>query len=141
MKKALLFATGFILYGVLMWYYLMHGAHTELPIQYRGSAADPTMFMNGRQLKLSYDYSRLKDWIYFLSVPLEWLIYLLVLGFGLSKKMGSAVKGITRFSLVHTGLYVLLLSFVSWLLTFPLRYYSYTVSRIITFQFSCSKAG
>ncbi|WP_241840544.1 M48 family metallopeptidase [Fictibacillus sp. S7] len=129
MKKALLFATGFILYGVLMWYYLLHGAHTELPIQYRGSAADPTMFMNGRQLKLSYDFSRLKDWIYFVSVPLEWLIYLLVLGFGLSKKMRSAVKGITRFSLVHTGLYVLLLSFGSWLLTFPLRYYSYTVSR------------
>ncbi|WP_234293270.1 M48 family metallopeptidase [Fictibacillus sp. FJAT-27399] len=129
MKKAILVAIGFILYGAAMWYYLMHGAQADLPVQFRGSAADPTMFMNDRQLKLSYDFSRIKDWIYFLSVPLEWLIYLLVLGFGISKKMRSTVKQVTRFSIIHTALYVLLLSFVSWILTFPLRYYSYTISR------------
>lgn len=129
MKKAIWIALGFILYGVAMWYYLLHGAHSDLPIQFKGSAADPTMFMNERQLKLSYDFSRIKDLIFFLSVPLEWLIYLLVLGFGLSKRMRSAAKGLTRFSAVHTALYVLLLSFASWLLTFPLRYFSYNVSK------------
>ncbi|UZJ78138.1 M48 family metallopeptidase [Fictibacillus sp. KU28468] len=129
MKKAILVAMGFILYGAAMWYYLMHGAQADLPVQFRGSAADPAMFMNDRQLKLSYDFSRIKDWIYFLSVPLEWLIYLLVLGFGISKKMRSTVKQVTHFSVIHTALYVLLLSFVSWILTFPLRYYSYTISR------------
>ncbi|MGG1575703.1 M48 family metallopeptidase [Fictibacillus sp. NRS-1165] len=129
MKKAFLIAVGFMLYAAAMWYYLIHGAQTDLPVQFRGSAADPTMFMNERQLKLSYDFSRIKDWIYFLSVPLEWLIYLIVLGFGLSKRLRGAVKEVTRFSFIHTALYVLLLSLISWILTFPLRYYSYTISR------------
>ncbi|EIT85797.1 M48 family peptidase [Fictibacillus macauensis ZFHKF-1] len=129
MKKAIMFAVGLFIYAALMWYYLFHGAQTDIPIQLKGSAADPTMFMNEHQLKLSYDFSRIKDWIYFLSVPLEWLIYLLILGFGLSKGMRKLTGGITKFSALHTALYVLLLTFLSWLLTFPLRYYSYTVSK------------
>ncbi|MFC7370103.1 M48 family metallopeptidase [Fictibacillus iocasae] len=129
MKKAAWFAVGFAVYLGAMWFYLFHGADTALPAQLRGSAADPAMFMNERQLTLSYDFSRIKDFIYFISVPLEWLIYLLVLGFGLSRRFRDSAKVLTKFRVVHTAAYVLFLSAASWLLTFPLRYYSYTVSK------------
>lgn len=123
------FMLGFAIYGALMWYYLFHGADSALPVDLKGSAADPAMFMTDREQELSTDFSRIKDFLYFISVPLEWLIYLFVLGFGLSKWFRKAAGGLTKFSIVHTAVYVLLLSFASWVLTFPLRYYSFTVSK------------
>ncbi|MDR7071220.1 M48 family metallopeptidase [Fictibacillus barbaricus] len=129
MRKSILFLAGFAIYGVLMWYYLFHGANSALPVDLKGSAADPAMFMTDRELELSTDFSRIKDFLYFISVPLEWLIYLFVLGFGLSRWFRKASSGLTKFSIVHTGVYVLLLSFASWVLTFPLKYYSFTVSK------------
>lgn len=129
MKKSLWFVIGFAIYAGLMWFYLFQGADANLPVDLKGSAADPAVFMTDRELELSTDFSRIKDFIYFISVPLEWLIYLFVLGFGLSKWFRKTSSGLTRFSIVHTGLYVLLLSFASWVLTFPLRYYSFNVSK------------
>lgn len=129
MRKSFLFLMGFAIYGALMWYYLFQGADSALPIHLKGSAADPAMFMTEKELELSTDFSRIKDFLYFISVPLEWLIYLFVLGFGLSKWFRKASSGLTKFSIVHTAVYVLLLSFASWVLTFPLRYYSFTVSK------------
>jgi STE24 endopeptidase len=129
LKKSMWFLLGFAIYGALMWYYLFHGAESALPVDLKGSAADPAMFMTDRELELSTDFSRIKDFLYFISVPLEWLIYLFVLGFGLSKWFRKAAGGLTKFSIVHTAVYVLLLSFASWILTFPLRYYSFTVSK------------
>jgi STE24 endopeptidase len=129
LRKSFLFLMGFAIYGALMWYYLFQGADSALPIHLKGSAADPAMFMTEKELELSTDFSRIKDFLYFISVPLEWLIYLFVLGFGLSKWFRKASSGLTKFSIVHTAVYVLLLSFASWVLTFPLRYYSFTVSK------------
>lgn len=129
MRKSMWFMLGFAIYGALMWYYLFHGADSALPVDLKGSAADPAMFMTDREQELSTDFSRIKDFLYFISVPLEWLIYLFVLGFGLSKWFRKAAGGLTKFSIVHTAVYVLLLSFASWVLTFPLRYYSFTVSK------------
>ncbi|MFE1245596.1 M48 family metallopeptidase [Fictibacillus sp. NPDC058756] len=129
MKKSMWFMLGFGIYCSLMWYYLFHGADSALPVDLKGSAADPAMFMTDRELELSTDFSRIKDFLYFISVPLEWMIYLFVLGFGLSKWFRKASSGLTKFSIVHTAVYVLLLSFASWVLTFPLRYYSFTVSK------------
>jgi STE24 endopeptidase len=129
LRKSMWFMLGFAIYGALMWYYLFHGADSALPVDLKGSAADPAMFMTDRELELSTDFSRIKDFLYFISVPLEWMIYLFVLGFGLSKWFRKAAGGLTKFSIVHTAVYVLLLSFASWVLTFPLRYYSFTVSK------------
>jgi STE24 endopeptidase len=129
LRKSMWFMLGFAIYGALMWYYLFHGADSALPVDLKGSAADPAMFMTDRELELSTDFSRIKDFLYFISVPLEWMIYLFVLGFGLSKWFRKASGGLTKFSIVHTAVYVLLLSFASWVLTFPLRYYSFTISK------------
>ncbi|MGM7700245.1 M48 family metallopeptidase [Pseudalkalibacillus sp. Hm43] len=127
-KKSIWIGTAFLLYGVLISWYLFVGADTSIPAQYQGTEADPAVFMSERQLELSHDFSRIKQWLYFLSIPFEWVIYIAVLGFGLSKWFRNRATEITRFSIVHNALYVVLLSLMAFILTLPIDYYSYTVS-------------
>jgi STE24 endopeptidase len=119
----------FILYGVITAWYLFMGATTELPSQYKGTAADPTTFMTNEQLLLSSEFSRIKHLIFFLSIPLEWGIYLVVLFFGLAIKFRDLAKGTMKFSVGHTAIFVFLLSGISAILSFPLDYISYKVSQ------------
>ncbi|WP_349409696.1 M48 family metallopeptidase [Pseudalkalibacillus sp. SCS-8] len=128
MKKSMWIGAGFILYAALISWYLFLGADTSIPTQYEGTEADPSVFMTERQLELSHDFSRIKQWLYFLSVPFEWLIYLIVLGVGLSKWFRNRASEVTRFRIVHNAIYVVLLSLIAFLLTLPINYYSYTVS-------------
>lgn len=128
-KTFFIFLFGFIAYALVMWWYFFIGADNGIPQQLKGTVADPTTFMTGRQLELAYDYSTIKNFIYFLAVPLEWAIYLIILGFGLSRWFRNMSEGITRYFVIHTALYIILLSFISFVLSFPLDYYSYTISQ------------
>ncbi|WP_221568187.1 M48 family metallopeptidase [Alkalihalobacillus sp. TS-13] len=127
-KKAIWIGAGFIVYATFISWYLFIGADTSIPVQYQGTAADPSVFMNERQLELSHDFSRIKQWLYFLSVPFEWMIYLAVLGIGLSKWFRNRAIEVTRFPIIHNAIYVVLLSLIAFILSFPIDYYSYTVS-------------
>lgn len=125
-KVALIFVGGYILYALAMGGYLFYGAHSGIPSQFLGTAADPATFMSQAQIALSHDYSRLQDWLYFLSIPLDWGVYLFVLLFGVSLWMRNRrVRATTRFSFVHSGLFVLALSLISWLVSFPISWISY----------------
>ena len=128
MKKSIWIGAGFILYAVLISWYLFVGADTSIPTQFQGTEADPSVFMSERQLELSHDFSRIKQWLYFLSIPFEWMIYLVVLGIGLSKWFRNRASEVTRFSFVHNVIYVVLLSLIAFLMSLPIDYYSYTVS-------------
>ncbi|MCF6136261.1 M48 family metallopeptidase [Pseudalkalibacillus berkeleyi] len=128
MKKSIWIGLGFLLYGALISWYLFMGADTSIPTQYEGTEADPSVFMSERQLELSHDFSRIKQWLYFLSVPFEWVIYLVVLGFGLSKWFRTRAMEVTRFSIIHNLIYVVLLSLIAFIMSLPIDYYSYTVS-------------
>ncbi|MGO4888516.1 M48 family metallopeptidase [Anaerobacillus sp. MEB173] len=129
MRKFFLGFTGvFIIYSIIMSWYLLYGVQAAIPVELQGTAADPQVFMNAEQLKQSIDYARIRDVLYFISIPLEWGIYLFVVLFGISKRFVSWSKEITRFSFVHTTIYVILLSLVSWLLTFPIQWYRFQLS-------------
>lgn len=129
MKKiAFIFAGCYVLYGLMMGWYLFYGADMGIPAQYRGTAADPATFMSEAQTMLTHDYSRLQDWLYFLSVPLEWAVYLFVLLFGVSlwmRNQNRRVRTSHRLSLIHSALFMLMLSLLSWLISFPISWLSY----------------
>ncbi|WP_246055154.1 M48 family metallopeptidase [Pseudalkalibacillus caeni] len=131
MKKrfSIWFGVLFVIYTLLIGWYLFFGANTELPNVYKGTSADPATFMNARQLELSHEFSRIKSLIYFVSIPLEWGIYLFVLYFGLSRVFRNWSKGISRFSFVQIAIYVILLMCINLILTFPLDYINYQVSQ------------
>ena len=120
---------GYILYGLLIYWYLFYFADTSLPFEYEGSKADPTTFLNGRELMLTEEYSKIRNLLFFLSTPLEWLLYFLILLFGLSKAIKRWAVGSSRYKLLQTAIYLIWLSIFAYVATFPLSYISYSLAK------------
>lgn len=127
-KVAFGFIVCYVVYGLAMGWYLFFGAHTGVPPQFRGTPADPHLFMPANRLSLTHHYSRVQDWLYFLSTPMEWGIYLFVLILGASVWMRNRSREVTRFNIVHTIIFVLLLSVITWLASFPISWISHRMS-------------
>jgi len=121
---------GYILYGLIIYWYLFYFADSSLPFEYEGSRADPSTFLNGRELMLSEEYSKIRNLLFFLSTPLEWLIYFLILLFGLSKAIKNWAENSTKYKLLQTAIYLIWLSVFAYLATFPLSYISFNLSKI-----------
>ncbi|MFC7319678.1 M48 family metallopeptidase [Halobacillus campisalis] len=127
MKKRFIWGTviGFPIYTLLVYLYLFHWTTPGVPEAFEGTAADPATFMTASEMALSEEYSKYRNLLFFIGIPVEALIYLGVLIFGWSaifKNFSERVKFIT------VPLYVLLLSTVVWLISFPLDYLGYQLS-------------
>ena len=75
----------YLLYIASMYGYLFFFADTSIPVALKGTAADPQTFLNARELVLSEEYFTIRNFIFFLNTPLEWLIYFFILLFGISR--------------------------------------------------------
>lgn len=64
--------------------------------------------MSTRELTLSQDYSRVKNLLYFLATPLEWIILLFVLVLGISRKFEKWSKETTKISVLQVAIYFFL---------------------------------
>jgi Zn-dependent protease with chaperone function len=120
----------YILYGFFFYWYLFYFAHTNLPFEYQGTQADPATFMNSRQLMLSQEYSKIRNLLFFLSTPFEWLVYLFILLVGLSKAFKRWADSSSKYKIVQIAIYVIWLSFFSFAATLPLEYISYSFSKM-----------
>lgn len=127
-KLFLFFLGGYIIYGLIMAYYLYVGTDNLLPKAFEGSAADPKLFMTTEEQLLSTDYSRLKNLLFFLAIPYDWIIYLFVLTFGISVYFRRLSENTIRFFFLQIALFVFLLTFISSLITYPLSFISRQVS-------------
>lgn len=119
----------YVLYGLFFYWYLFHFGDSNLPFEYQGTKADPATFLNGRELMLSEEYSKIRNLLFFLSTPFEWLFYFLILLFGFSKAFKSWADSSSKFKLLQTAIYLIWLSFFAFLATLPLSYISYTLSK------------
>lgn len=120
----------FCIYGLFFYWYLFVFSNTRLPFEYQGTQADPVTFLNGRELLLSEEYSKIRNLLFFLSTPFEWLIYLLILVSGLSKMFNRWAESSSRYTFIQIAIYVIWLSFFAFLATFPLNYISYYLSKM-----------
>ncbi|MDM5328354.1 M48 family metallopeptidase [Neobacillus sp. CF12] len=119
----------YVIYGLFFYWYLFHFADSSLPFEYQGTKADPATFLNGRELMLSEEYSKIRNLLFFLSTPFEWLFYFLVLLFGFSKAFKKWADNSSKYKLLQTAIYLIWLSFFAYLATFPLSYISYYLSK------------
>lgn len=78
---------------------------------------------------LSEEYSKIRNLLFFLSTPLEWLFYLLILLFGFSKAFKRWAESSSNYKVLQTAIYLIWLSFFAYLATFPLSYISYSLSK------------
>jgi STE24 endopeptidase len=120
----------YVLYGLFFYWYLFYFAHTKLPFEYQGTQADPATFLNGRELMLSEEYSKIKNLLFFISTPFEWLFYLFILLFGLSKAFKRWAESSSKYKILQIAIYVIWLSFFAFIATFPLNYISYSLSKM-----------
>ena len=119
----------YLLYIASMYGYLFFFADTSIPAALKGTAADPQTFLNARELVLSEEYSTIRNFIFFLNTPLEWLIYFFILLFGISRGFEKWSLSISRWKFVQTGIYLFCLSLLTYVALFPIQYVSYRLSR------------
>lgn len=119
----------YIVYGLFFYWYLFYFADTSLPFEYEGSSADPATFLNGRELMLSEEYSKIRNLLFFLSTPFEWIFYLFILLFGLSSAFKKWAEQSSKIKVIQTGIYAIWLTFFAFVATFPLSYISYSLSK------------
>ncbi|NMD70895.1 M48 family metallopeptidase [Bacillus sp. DNRA2] len=119
----------YAVYGLLVYLYLFYIADTSLPFEFGGTKADPATFLNGRELMLTEEYSRTRNLLFFLSTPLEWLIYFLILVVGLSKAFKSWSDNSSKYQALRTAIYLFWLSLFAYAATFPLGYISFSLSK------------
>ena len=128
-KWALRAIVAYILFGVAMYAYLFYLADTSIPALLQGTKADPATFLNGRELMLSEEFSRIRNLLFFLATPYEWLFYYLVLIFGVSAVFERWANRTSKFFVARTGIYLFWLSLASAVVMFPLKYLSYMISK------------
>ncbi|MFD1019506.1 M48 family metallopeptidase [Thalassobacillus hwangdonensis] len=124
MKKRFVIWAGllFAIYATLMGFYLLSWADFGVPDALKGTGADPATFMSERELELSAAYSRYQVFVSFVAMPYEWIIYIGVLVFGASALFRNTSEKVSRFTSIQVPIYVLFLSILTWVLTFPIDF-------------------
>ena len=129
----------YVIYAICISWYLYYGANTEIPNMYKGTAADPQVFMDERQIKLSYEYSRMKQILFFLVTPFEWLVLFSIIVLGIHTHFRKWSESVTRFRFLQQSIFVFWLSLLTTVVMLPINWVSYQISKnygISTLTFS-----
>ena len=93
-----------------------------------GDPANPLTFMSQAELDRTVAYSRTKDALYFAGVGFEWVIYLFLLGAGLSARFrDAATRFFKRSHLGQVTVYTVLFQLAVTLLQLPLDWFRHSV--------------
>ncbi len=126
-KWGLLAVVAFGLYVVAMYFYFFYSQNSGIPAALKGTAADPSTFLTAQELVLSEDLSKIRNFLFFIAAPLEWLLYFAILITGISHFFERWSQ--QKWAIWRNAMYVFLLSVLLFVLQFPLDYYKYTLSK------------
>lgn len=119
----------FIMYALLMYGYLFYYTNTTIPFEYEGTSADPATFLTEKELTLSGQYSRIRNFLFFLATPFEWLFYLFILITGLSIAFHKWAQQTVSIKSVQKIVYLFWLSLFAFIVMFPLNFYRYSLAK------------
>ena len=91
-SKLLKFLVLIIGYAVVMAAYAMYTSPNQVPAVYTGTPGDPATFFTPAQLEDSETLNAIRNWVFFMSGPWEWLIYLFLLSGGLARYWRDAPR-------------------------------------------------
>ncbi|SEO34473.1 M48 family metallopeptidase [Paenibacillus sp. OV219] len=128
-SKGFVWFVWFVVYAALVTAYVWYTSPNNVPSSYAGTAADPTTFFSSKQLADSARLNAMRNWIFFISAPWEWLIYLFLLFGGLARYWRDALESRRLPLVVRFPLYVLLVDAAAFLLYLPLRALSFALSK------------
>jgi STE24 endopeptidase len=116
-------------FAVAIGCYLWSASMNAVPEAYQGTAADPATFLSADQIHQSSQYSAFGNWLFFISYPWEWGMYLVLLFGGYSRRIGEKLEARIRHKLPQLAVYVLWLSTVTFFVFLPLRIIGYSLAR------------
>lgn len=131
MRKKWLLAILFIfaIYAAAIYVYIYHGSDASIPDSLKGTPVDPATFMDKEKLVKSESYSQIRNFIFFISTPLEWIFYVVLLVSGLSMGIEKWGKKTWKKSSIQISAYVFWLSLLTFIVFLPLSYLNYTISK------------
>lgn len=130
MKKVIVWSLVlYLLFGVFISWYLFFGANTTIPNELVGSVADPSTFMNSKELLLSEEYSQIRNLLFFLGIPFDWIVYLFILVLGVSVKFRTWSRASAKIGALQVAIYLFWLSLLVEVVSFPLGWVRYSLSK------------
>ncbi|KGR78488.1 M48 family metallopeptidase [Ureibacillus manganicus] len=118
----------FLIYLLIMYVYIFHLNDGGIPVSLLGSTSDPKTFMTGQELILSEEYSKIRNFLFFILTPFEWLMYFFILISGLSY-LFEKWSMVSKWKVIHNSIYLFLLSLLTFAVFFPINYLRYTLSK------------
>lgn len=119
----------YAIYAIGMYFYIFHGASGSIPETLKGTVADPQTFMTERELYLSDEYSKIRNFLFFVVTPFEWLVYFVILLTGLSKAFENWADISRKWQVLKNGAYLFLLYGFTTLVFYPIDLYRYELSK------------
>ena len=128
-KWGLIGVVAFGLYVVAMYFYIFHSQTSGIPEALKGTVADPSTFLTAQEQVLSEDFSKIRNFLFFVATPFEWLLYFIILITGISRLFERWSPEQQKWAIWRNGMYIFLLSLLLFILQFPLNYYQYKLSK------------
>lgn len=119
----------FLIYTLFIYLYIFHFTSNGVPASLQGTVADPKTFMTERELLLSENYGKIRNFLFFIVTPLEWLIYFFILISGLSRLFEKCSDLHIKWKFFQTTIYIFYLSTFVTVLFFPIDYVRYLLSK------------
>ncbi|MDM5319382.1 M48 family metallopeptidase [Bacillus altitudinis] len=128
-RKWIALATvAYILYGLFIYSYLFLFGDASVPDSVKGTSADPLTFMTGHELVISEHFSNIRNLLFFMTIPLDWYVFFLLLISGFSRKLADWSLTAARFTFLSKLVYVFVLSLLTMLISFPIKWIGYQLS-------------
>ncbi|MCQ2009405.1 MAG: M48 family metallopeptidase [Sporolactobacillus sp.] len=118
----------YTVYLLVMAAYFFVWSKSGIPATMKGTAADPSLFMNRKQLAESGSLNAWRHFLSFASIPLEWGVYLFVLIGGFSLWLRKCSERLSSFFIVQMFLCYVGLAVISALVFLPVEFASYQLS-------------
>ncbi|WP_062352173.1 M48 family metallopeptidase [Bacillus kwashiorkori] len=128
-KITLVFIGIYLLFCAILVSYLFIFSNSEIPAEAKGTVLDPKTFLSDNELILSEQYSQIRNLLFFLETPFEWLFYLFLLLFGLGSRFERIAKQVTKIKILQTAIFTFMLSFTTFIVFYPLRYFRYSLAK------------
>ncbi|WP_226529522.1 M48 family metallopeptidase [Metabacillus niabensis] len=120
----------YFLYGLVVYWYLFIFSGTGVPAPYEGTSADPTTFMSGRELLLTQEYSTIRNFLYFVTIPFEWFLLFMFMITGLSRKMQDWSSSSTNIFSIQSAIYFFWLSLFVSVISLPVNWIGFRISKM-----------
>ncbi|MCO7176023.1 M48 family metallopeptidase [Sporolactobacillus kofuensis] len=130
MKKKTMwwFIALYAIYLITMAAYFFVWSKSTLPVDMKGTAADPALFMSKQQLAESGVFNAWRHFLSFAEIPLEWGIYLFVLIAGISHWLKRWSERISPFFIIQMLISYVAIALILALIFLPVDFASYQLS-------------